>query len=149
MKKLFLTFPLLFCIALITGCGPKRPEGLPNLVSCVLTIQFEDGSPVDNATVSLAPEDESLRQWSISGSTDASGTAKIYTNSEFAGVPAGKYKVAVRKVEVIPTNKKDEYDEPITDTRSLIAEKFTNPGQTPLILEVGGSPVNETYKVEK
>ena len=149
MKKLLLTFSLLFCVALIIGCGPKRPEGLPKLVSCVLTFQYEDGSPVGNATVSLAPEDDNLRQWSISGSTNASGVATITTNAEFTGAPAGKYKVVIRKVELLPTDEQDEYGEPVMETRSLIAEEFTNAGRTPHSLEVGGSPVTETFKVTK
>jgi len=133
----------------MTGCGQKRPEGLPKLVSCVLTFQYEDGTPVDNATVSLAPEDADLRQWSIAGATDASGVATITTNGDFAGAPAGKYKVVVRKVELIPTAEKDEYGEPVMETRSLIAEEFTNAGRTPHSLEVGSSPVRETFTVAK
>jgi hypothetical protein len=149
MKKLLLAFSLLFCVALIVGCGQKRPEGLPSLVSCVLTFQYEDGSPVDAALVSLVPEDADLRQWSISGSTDASGVATISTNADFVGAPAGKYKVVVRKVELIPTAEKDEYGDPVMETRSLIAEDFSNPGKTTLSLEIGNSPVKETFKVKK
>jgi len=149
MKRLSLTFSLLFCVALIVGCGQKRPEGLPKLVSCVLTIQFEDESPVDNAMVSLVPEDADLRQWSISGSTNASGVATIYTNADFVGAPAGKYKVVVRKTEVLPTDQKDEYGDPITESRSLIAEEFSNSSKTPFSLEVGNSSVTETFTVAK
>jgi len=99
--------------------------------------------------VSLAPEDADLRQWSIAGSTNASGVATITTNGDFAGAPAGKYKVVVRKVELTPTAEKDEYGEPVTETRSLIAEEFTNAGKTPHSLEVGSSPVRETFVVAK
>lgn len=149
MKKILLVSPLLLCVALIVGCGPKRPPGLPDLVGCVLTIQYEDGSVVDNAIVSLAPEDDNLRQWSISGTTNASGVVTIYTNGDLVGVPAGKYKVVVQKTEVAPTGQKDEYGDPITASRSLIAEEFSNSGKTPLSLEVGSSPVKTTLKVEK
>jgi len=149
MKKLLLAFSLLFCIALIAGCGPKRPEGLPPLVRCVLTIQYEDGTPVDNAMVSLAPEDDHLRQWSIAGTTNASGVAAISTNGDFVGAPAGKYKVVVRKVELLPTDEKDEYGEPVMKTLPLIAEEFTNAAKTPHTLEIGNSPVAETFKVTK
>ena len=150
MKKALLVFPMLLCITLIIGCGgPKRPPGLPSLVPCILTIQYEDGSPVDKAMVSLAPEDAELRQWSISGTADASGVVTIRTNGDFAGAPAGKYKVVVRKSEVVPTGKNDEYGDPITGSRSLVAEKFSNSGKTPLSLEVGSSSVRETFKVEK
>ena len=150
MKKTLLLLPLLLCVTLIIGCGgPKRPPGMPPLKGCVLTIQYEDGSPVDKAMVSLAPEGEELRQWSISGTANASGVATIYTNGDFAGAPAGKYKVVVRKTEVVPTGKNDEYGDPITGSRSLVAEEFSNSGKTPLSLEVGSSPVKETFTVKK
>lgn len=150
MKKTLLVFPLLLCFTLIVGCGgPKRPPGMPALVSCVLTIQYEDGSPVDKAIVSLAPEDASLQQWSISGTTDASGVVTIRTNGDFAGAPAGKYKVVVRKSEVAPTGEKDEYGDPITASRSMVAEEFSNSGKTPLSLEVGTTSVKKTFDVKK
>ena len=144
-----LALSLLFCVTLIVGCGPKRPEGLPNLVGCVLTFQYEDGTPVDSATVSLVPEDANLQQWSISGATNASGVTTISTNAEFVGAPAGKYKVVIRKVELLPTKEKDEYGEPVMETRPLIAEEFSNAGKTPLSLEIGSSAVKETFKVAK
>jgi len=151
MKKLLLTFSLLFCVALIVGCGPKRPEGMPKLVSCVLTFQYEDGEPVGEAMVTLVPEDASLQQWSISGSTNASGVVTIYTHADFAGAPAGKYKVVVRKTELIPdpTGKKDVYGEPIMETHSHIAAKFSSSILTPLSLEIGTSPTRETLEVVK
>ena len=150
MKKTLLIISFLLCVTLIIGCGgPKRPPGMPALSSCVLTIQYEDGSPVDKAMVSLAPEDAELRQWSISGSTDASGVVTIHTNGDFAGAPAGKYKVVVRKSEVVSTGKNDVYGDPITGTRSMVAEEFSNSGKTPLSLEVGSGSVKETFKVKK
>ena len=104
---------------------------------------------MDKAMISLVPEDAGLREWSISGTTDASGVATIHTNGDFAGAPAGKYKVVVRKSEVVPTGKNDEYGDPITGSRSLVAEEFSNSGKTPLSLEVGSSPVKMTLQVEK
>ena len=104
---------------------------------------------MDKAMVSLAPEDANLRQWSISGTTDASGVATIHTHADFVGAPAGKYKVVVRKVELVPTNKNDEYGAPIMDSYNLIAEEFNNAGKTPHSVEVGSSPVKETFKVVK
>ena len=150
MKRLLFAFSLLFCVALLVGCGgPKRPEGLPKLVRCVLTIQYADGSPVDNAMVSLIPEDADLVQWSISGTTNASGVATISTNADFVGAPAGKYKVVVRKAQLVPTAEKDEYGDTVMESHSLIAEKFSNPAKTSLSLEVGSDSVAETFKVEK
>jgi len=151
MKKLLLTFSLLLCVALIVGCGPKRPVGMPKLVSCVLTFQYEDGEPVGEAMVTLVPEDASLQQWSIAGSTNASGVVTIYTHADFAGAPAGKYKVVIRKTEAVPvaSGEKDEYGQPIVEVHSLIAEEFSNAGKTTLSLEIGSSPARETFTVTK
>ena len=148
MKKLSLTFVLLFCVALIVGCGPKRPEGMPPLVSCVLTILCEDGAPVDNAVVTLIPENPELRQWAIAGSTNASGVVTITTHGDFAGAPAGRYKVTVRKVEMVETGEVDEFG-PVMGALPLIEEEFSNPSQTPLELEIGSSSVREEFRVRK
>jgi len=150
MKKLVPISVLLLYVALMSGCGgPQRPPGLPQLYDCALTFQFADGSPVNSAGVTLVPENATLGQWSISGTTDSAGTAKIYTSADFAGAPAGKYKILVRKEESVPTDKKDEYGDPITNIRSLVSEQYANPASTPLTLEIADKAVKETFKVEK
>jgi hypothetical protein len=147
MKKILLVFSLLLCVTLIVGCGSGRPEGMPDLVDCVITIQNDDGSPVDKAIVSLSPDGAGPLQWSVSGSTGETGTAEIYTD-EFSGAPAGKYKVIVRKTETFDTGKKDEFG-PITEARLVTNEKYANAGTTPLTLEIAGNAVNETFKLDK
>jgi len=147
MKKLLLAFSFLSCVALIVGCGPKRPEGLPPLVSCVLTFQYEGGSPVADAMVSLVPENADLRQWSIAGTTNASGVATIFTHGDFAGAPAGTFRVVVRKTDVRPTGATDAEGYPVVEIHSMIAAEFSSPSRTPLSLEVGNSPVRETFTV--
>ena len=150
MKKLVLFSVLLFSVALIVGCGgPQRPPGFPRLYECVLVFQFEDGSPVDRANVSLIHEDIAMQQWSISGVTDSAGTVKIYTNADFAGAPTGKYKVLIQKNEYVETNARDEYGDPVTDVRHLVNEKYSRSGTTTLSLEVPETAIRETFKVEK
>ena len=105
---------------------------------------------MDNAMIDLFPEDANLQQWAIGGATNASGVATITTNGNFIGAPAGKYKVVVRKTELITVNEKDEWGEPVTErTLSLLADEFSNSGRTPLSLEVGSSSVRETLQVKK
>ena len=140
---------LLFSVALIAGCGgPARPPGLPNLHECVLTFQFEDGSPVSGASVSLRPEDTALEQWSITGKTDSAGSARIYTNADFPGAPAGKYKILIQKSEQVETGGTDEYGDPIREVRNMVNEKYGSGSSTLLSLDVQKA-VKETFKVEK
>ena len=147
MKKLSLAFALLFCVALFSGCGPARPEGMPVLVSCILTIEYEDGTPVAGALVTLVHDDPALRQWAIGGSTNSSGVVAIATNTDWAGAPAGSYKVVVSKVELVETGRVDVYGDPITGSASVISAEFTTAARTTLTLEIGNSAVRETLKV--
>ena len=151
MKKLQCFVLFLFSVALIAGCGgPQRPPGLPKLYSCVLTFNFEDGSSVgERALATLVPEDAALNQWSIAGATDAAGTAIIRTRGDFAGAPAGKYKVTIQKTDYVETGEKDQYGDPVTEERSLINGKYGNASETPLSLEITGKAVKETFTVEK
>jgi len=141
--------PLLLCVALLTGCGTKRPDGLPKLYGCVLTIQYDDGSPVADAMVSLMPDDTEIAKWGYADTTDSSGVANIHAHGNFPGAPAGTYKVLVKKIEGVETGKLDESGAPLLDTRFLVAEKFSLVGKTPLTLEIKDKAVNETFKVER
>jgi hypothetical protein len=148
MKNLIPFFVVLFSVVLIAGCGQSRPPGFPKLYDCALTFQFEDGSPVDGAMVSLSPETAALAQWSIAGGTASSGTVKFYTNGDFAGAPAGKFKVLIRKTEVFESGRSaDGY--PFNDVRPLLNEKYDNLDSTPFSLEIPDKAVQETFTVEK
>jgi len=134
---------------LCTNFRRSNPPVLPKLFECALTFQFEDGSPVDRAGVSLIPEDSALAHWSISGATDSSGVARIYTSGDFPGASAGKYKVLVRKQESVATGGTDEYGEPNTELRQLLKAQYNTPAGTPFSLEISDKAVQETFKVEK
>ena len=141
---------LLLCVALIAGCGgPQRPPGFPTLYACVLTFQFADGSPVAGAMVSLRPENTAMDQWSISGVTDSSGVARIFTRSDFAGAPAGSYKILIRQQETFNTGALDEDGQPIIELRSLLNERYGNASTTPLTLEVPSQAVRESFTIER
>lgn len=149
MKALQIVSILLFCIVLVSGCGPKRPEGLPKLYECVLTFQQEDGSPLDGATVSLISDDPALAQWSFAGATDSSGTAKIRAGGDFSGAPTGKFKVVISKRAIRDTGKIDADGSSISEGYSVINEKYSNVGTSPLSVEIANKAVKETFKVEK
>jgi len=96
MTKYFFTFfGALFLLGLVS-CS--KPSDLPGLVSCEITVT-NGGTPVDNVRVSMKDE-SSAGSWSIHGTTNPSGVAKMsttYTRYTGSGVPVGKYKVAVSK----------------------------------------------------
>jgi len=88
---------LLFALLAVSGCGrQKLPPGMPKLFKVTMTITQED-KPLAEAMVTL---DQTDGQWSAQGTTDANGVIKkFYTNGQYEGVVAGKFKVCVRKIE--------------------------------------------------
>lgn len=86
------------CI-LSMGCNrlPDRPEGLPPLYPCKMTVTF-GGKTLEDVTVSLLPEDKSSK-WKSGGQTDGSGDVAVKTAFAFPGAPEGKYTVAFVKQE--------------------------------------------------
>ena len=140
---------LLLCIVLIAGCGQSRPAGMPPLYGCVLTFLYEDGSPVDSASVILSPEDTELRRWGYSGFTDASGRVTIYTHGDFPGAPAGTYKVTISKVLGHETGRLDSEGGEILEMEYLVPRRYADSSITPLSLEITNRAVNETFKIER
>ncbi|MGL4943878.1 MAG: hypothetical protein ACRC46_11895 [Thermoguttaceae bacterium] len=144
----------LVCVALVCvtvfGCGgATRPDGLPKLVPCTLTIQYEDGSPVADAMVALAPENIEMGKFSMSGKTNASGQVVIRTHGDFSGAPEGKYRVTVSKVDWVDSGKTDETGSPIMKANPHVASEFSSGVNSPLSLTIGVSSVKETLKVKK
>ncbi len=94
-------FLLLTAVTAAVGCGgEKKPNGLPNLFPCTLTITQEN-SPLENATVLAIPDDSSLDKWPISGTTDAAGIVSLITYGKFNGIPEGSYTILITKEEIV------------------------------------------------
>ena len=56
MKFNFLSVAAILCLcAIVCGCskGPKKPSDLPKLYPATVTVTYDDGSPVEGATVAL------------------------------------------------------------------------------------------------
>ncbi|MDR1959325.1 MAG: hypothetical protein LBQ54_09865 [Planctomycetaceae bacterium] len=102
MKKTIMF--MVFCAAVLTavstiGCKKdNRPEDMPPLFSCVITVVLE-GTPLDEAAVSFVPVEGTDAKYRAVGVTNAEGKATMKTYG-FDGAPAGKYKVTVRKLVV-------------------------------------------------
>ena len=112
--------------------GPK-PDGMPFSYRCIINVT-QDGMPLEGATVTLWPDDQSLAKWGIIyGTTDAKGNAriKIDNNKGYDGAFKGDYKVTIEKVE--PSNDKD-----IQFVR-LVDPQYSTPDKTPFGLTIKGS----------
>jgi len=90
----FFVLATLFCF----GCGgEKLPPGMPKLYPATITVT-QDGQPLAGAEVILLNTDPST-SWSAGGMTDQNGVIKLRTLGRYDGAPAGKYRVAVEKIE--------------------------------------------------
>ena len=125
---------------------------MPKLTQVVLTITL-DGSPLDDAIVSLIPMDAANSRWDAGGATDKNGKLKARTLAQYDGVVPGKYKVTVMKTYVEPTPEGMPYEEFRNYKRpppvEHVHKDFASQNTTPLELEVGSSPVSQTFEVEK
>jgi hypothetical protein len=112
---LLLTIP---CISCNSHVQLERPEGMPDLHPCSITVTF-GGNVVEGVKVSLTPV-ESHSMWQPSGMTDKNGTAKPSTSYGFNGVPAGMYNVTFSKI----IHTADDSDPSIPENKSLIPLKY-------------------------
>lgn len=113
---------------------------MPELVPVRITL-LQGGRPLAGASVRLIPDDANS-PWSSGGSTDNSGVATVLTHGEYAGAPAGAYKVTVSKVEMPPPqsgSSLENLDRPAAAadnaTYDLVAVEYSSPEKTPLKLE--------------
>ncbi|MGL4594479.1 MAG: hypothetical protein ACRCUY_07085 [Thermoguttaceae bacterium] len=155
---------LLLCIS---GCGPKMPPDMPKLHPVTITVTYDDGTPVDDATIVFYPAEWSnVGDWFCSAVTDQSGVAAMSTQGKYQGIPAGFFDVTAKKhiqkgAEIVPPIKKNPTREEAEAWQKLKAnskqgERYTNielvymqqkttplkqievkPGRNNLILKVG------------
>ena len=131
----------------ITGCGgQKLPSDLPKLYPTQIEVTA-DGEKLAGATVSLYPIGGGE---TVGAATDAKGIAHINTRGQYAGAPAGKYKVCVNWTVTVegPTSKKPvptdpgelaKYERRVADertTKPVLEPMFRDSAKTPLEVEV-------------
>lgn len=102
MKYDLTILPLSLVLVLFLSCsGPQRPSEMPKLYPVTATVTFDGGKPVADAVVRFRLTDPILpRIWLHAGTTDTEGKAKLITDGDFAGIPAGKYTVTIEKFEI-------------------------------------------------
>lgn len=160
MQKLILSLAFVAASVVAFGCGgPKKPADLPELHPVKITV-VQDGQPLEGATVTLAPNDASMR-FVVGYKTDKSGVAEIRTQGEWKGAPAGTYKVLISKVDVKDTSElgppptdpdaKKEYDAKLAELSGQSADtvdpKYGKANTTPEEIEVAAGGVEKTIDV--
>jgi hypothetical protein len=126
MMKHFVTITLL--LALFTaGCGRDLPKGMPPLYPCTLTFT-QEGAPLADASIALIPVDAVL-PWTFAGQTNAAGQVTLYAHGQYPGVPAGKWKVTVTKLQTAEKNG-------LAWSVSLVELSYNTPAATPLDMEI-------------
>lgn len=152
---------LLGIVFSIGGCSQqKRPDGMPELYPCTITIT-QDGKPFEGAIVRLYSNDVVFH---VSGTTNASGTAVMLTHGEFKGAPEGTYKVTVSKEEkefiepesVTAAREKakeqgEAFEEPALPYKfySYVEKEYTSKETTPLEITVSKGKNDQTFAAGK
>lgn len=160
-KRISLLAVVVFAFPGCSGEGP-RPAGMPKLYPCTITIT-QEGTPLDAALISLIADDPELSKWASGGSTDNNGKCDLYLRGKFRGVPAGKFKVTVSKLETEESKlgnappegaSSDEVDRWWNQREreklkafQRVAEKYTLPQTTDLEIEVLTKPNSFTLDV--
>ena len=144
------------------GCHSGRvpPQGMPKLYPCAINITQED-EPLAGAIVKLYPQGDTFH-WTVTGKTDETGTAVIYTDGYFKGAPAGEYKITVDKCEtvspplpvVLPTNtvaleKLYNWQEAETKNYCLVEPVYGKTDSTPLSISVDKKKTEASFDVGK
>jgi len=139
MKRIDFISVAAVCVAALAislnGCSKPRPDGLPKLVPCSVTV-VQDSKPLEGATVAFESDD---LKWAVGGTTDAKGVAKMYTHGSYEGAPEGKFKVTIVKQVVESLGEATSASmTPGGQAFNLVDLKYFTPEDTPLEIEVSG-----------
>jgi hypothetical protein len=102
MKYLKYIFLSGLCLSLVAGCGTGKPDSIPDLFPATVTIK-KGTVAVADATVIFTSTGNNSGSWSVSGTTDSNGIAKMNTTLgswSGHGVPSGEYKIFINKAPV-------------------------------------------------
>jgi len=157
-----LTLTVFLPLALaVTGCNSdNKLEGMPDLIRNASITVTQNQEPLPDAQVILSSADGSVT-WTVGGTTDASGVAKLVTHGQYPGAPAGKFKVTVTKQErpvskIDPTGKSPEEfaaeqaraGEDLT-AYDLVDRQFASASTTPALVELSAASPSATVDVGK
>ena len=148
--KQFFALALACVCAVAVGCskGPKKPADLPTLYPTTITVVYDDGTPVDGATVALRPAGGGSTQWNVTGVTDAQGKLVCKTNGNWDGAPAGSYQAIVTKEVAEIEGTDDPTATAVVKSRTNYVDlKFNNPNTSGLTAEIKEGDNQFEFKV--
>ncbi|MDR1480071.1 MAG: carboxypeptidase-like regulatory domain-containing protein [Planctomycetaceae bacterium] len=166
MKTLKTKFAFTLFFVLLLGfasCNKMpKPDGMPDLHSVKITI-MQEGTPLEDAAVTLLNNDSSQSKWVVGGRTDASGVCTLKTQGKYNGAPAGKYKIIVSKTEKIesetakqpvPQDSKaaEAYYAKISSEEKFydyVDLKYKSPNTSGLEIEITAGKNEQTFDVGK
>jgi hypothetical protein len=135
-------FLLLAGLVFTSGCSNEPP--LPPLVPCKGQVLVDGKLLTTGGNVTLIPEKTEAGKAAhhmMAGSIDSSGSFEIFTGGK-PGAPVGKYKVTVSPPMVPAEGAKKMPTAPYN-------EKFKNPTQTTLTIEVAAGKETHELKLTK
>jgi hypothetical protein len=131
---------LLGALLVFAGCGQNRPDGMPALHPCQITVT-RDGQPFAMAEVKLYPVEPQKKDWSTTGLTGINGVIDLRTNANYRGVPAGQYKIIVVKEDI------EDVDNNFYYRVNTVDPKFGAIELTPLEIEIKSGRNKQTVEV--
>lgn len=160
MEKIMMKKILLVTLIVVFGCNQRLPDNMPRLYPLTVTVT-QEGRTLDDATVALTALDEG-NPWTSGSRTDKNGVATIRTHGRYDGVPAGKYKVCIKKILVEgdpPPSEMELFENPgmprgkPQELYHVVPLNFNDPEKTPFEVEVKESSnkcrleIPETVKI--
>jgi hypothetical protein len=163
--KYFMTQIKYFCIVCFAlsivwnfGCGPKKPEGFPNVVAYTIVVN-NDGQPENDVSIFLFPDNAVRGAWVAGGKTNTSGQSVLVTSQGayyVKGIPEGKYQMCLNKKLPDPPSKvsENEYKKMSNREKETYGEKMrlerekiplivpsilTKPETTPISIDVSAN----------
>lgn len=148
--KRFFAFALAFACAVVVGCsqGPKKPADLPTLYPATVTVVYDDGTPVADATVALLTAGGGASKWNLTGVTDAQGKLVLKTNGNWDGAPAGSYEAIVSKeIAEMETGDEPGASAVVKSRVKYVDSRFNNPKTSGLTAEIKEGDNQIEFKV--
>ncbi len=150
MKKA-LSIMLAVALVAMVGCskGPKKPADLPALNPTTITVTYDDGEAVADATVVLRlAQQGGGRTWNVVGQTDAKGVAVMKTDGNWDGVPAGDYQGMVTKeVSDIENPTEQGGSATVKSVTRYVATRYNDPHNSGLTATIQSGSNNIEFKV--
>jgi len=159
MRALRLFGVMVVCLLIVLESGCGRSASKPRPVAAEGMLTWEDGKPVDLATIVFLSDDPAGKQ--ASGLTGKDGSFRLTTYNQNDGAVPGDYKIIVTKdsmpMESVqgkdPTQQMKEFFEKtkagkLGPKEGAVPDIYTNPKTSPLKwrVEAGGGKINLQLK---